>query len=267
MKKLLIITFIAVIVLTIVTMIPHDIKVDNKKEIIDFNLLEDIKIEEGYSKADIELLDNLRHAYHGTLCAPGETEYEFWSFKNPLYVSRIPTDLCKYPGEYGMYISKCVQPYNRAKNDIHFEDRFSNLTDQGPPQQQGYKVTTYNENFIEPFKTINQKLIDINKTDVYYQFVEEMTIFDKLKAAKAADNLVFVDTPTGTYLLYISYNSRLQPVDFLLNERKHLSTLAFNPPMLIIFVFMGFVAISLIVWTMIRIPKTKTRSNIFKKEQ
>ena len=268
MRKLFIITAIVVVILTIVIMIPNEIKVDNKKEIIDLNLLEYVDREEGYSKEDLKLLERLRNSYHGTLCAPGENG--FWSFKNPLYVSKTQTDLCKYLGEYNMYISENVIANNKDKNDVHI---FDEILNNGIPQfyvppQQGYAVTTYNKNFIEPFKTINQKLIDLNKTYVYYQFVEEMTIFDKLEVAMDADNLVFVDTPAGTYLLYISpYRSSSEQLAFSFEDRKQLSVLALNPPILIIFVFIGFVAISFRVWKMIRIPKTKTRSNIFKKEQ
>jgi hypothetical protein len=244
-------------------MIPHEIKVDNQKEIIDFNLLEYVYREEGYSSEDLELLENLRDAYHGALCAP--TDFGFWTFKNPLYVSKTQTDLCKYPGEYNMYISEDVKPYNRDENDVHFFLEIS-----GTPTPNGYFVKeNYNENLVEPFKTINQKFLDINKTSVGYQFLSEMTFRDKLIAASDAYSLVFVDTPTGTHFLYVDHPvfASIETRDYSLADRQHLSVLSFNPPMLIIFVFMGFVAISLIVWTMIRIPKTKTRCNISKKEQ
>ena len=263
MRKLFIIIAIVFVILTIVIMIPHEIKVDNQKEIIDFNLLEYVYREEGYSSEDLELLENLRDAYHGALCAP--TDFGFWTFKNPLYVSKTQTDLCKYPGEYNMYISEDVKPYNRDENDVHLFLEIS-----GSPVPNGYFVKeNYNENLVEPFKTINQKFLDINKTSVGYQFLEEMTFRDKLIAASDAYSLVFVDTPTGTHLLYVDHPvfASIETRDYSLADRQHLSVLSFNPPMLIIFVFIGLVVISFVVWTMIRIPKTKTRCNIFKKEQ
>ena len=164
-----------------------------------------------------------------------------------------------------MYISEDVKPYNRDENDVHFF-----LSISGSPVPNGYCVKkNYNENLVEPFKTINQKFLDINKTSVGYQFLAEMTFRDKLIAATDAYSLVFVDTPTGTHLLYVDHPvfASIETRDYSLADRQHLSILSFNPPLLIIFVFMGFVAISFVVWTMIRIPKTKTRCNISKKEQ
>lgn len=264
MKKLLIIIPIVIIVLMVSINIPHNVEVDYK-EITDFNLLEYVNREEGYSSEDLELLENLRDAYHGTLCAP--TDFGFWTFKNPLYVSKTQTNLCKYPGEYNIYISENVKPYNRDENDVHFEDF---LSISGTPVPNGYCVKkNYNENLVEPFKTINQKFLDINKTSVGYQFVTEMTFRDKLIAATDAYSLVFVDTPTGTHLLYVDHPvlASKETRDYSFSDRQHLSVLAFNPPMLITFVFIGLFATSFIVWKMIRIPKTKTRSNIYKKEQ